>query len=127
MYLSYELYQEMGGLLPKTEFSRHLVVAEAQVDAATSNRVRRDWLTAADAEELPYIGKLRALVFELTALANLAVNRQVVSENSDGLSLTFAQSGAEDYALKRSGFITDMLRNEADMDGVPLLYAGVGD
>jgi len=115
----------MGGVLSRAEFCRCLVVAEAQVDAATFGRVRRDFFEVGDADELAYIGKLRVLVFELVGICLLTGGRQVVGESSDGLSLTFANEKSGEFALRRSGLIADMLRGAVDLSGVPLLYVGV--
>ena len=114
----------MGGELSCCEFARYLVLVEAQIDAKTQNRVRADHLKAQDLTLIPYAAKLEALVFELIAVASVMGGRQVISESSDGLSVTFAAMNNADDALRKSRLISQFLFNHVDGDGTPLLYIG---
>lgn len=119
MYLAFEDYQDMGGALPSAEFARAEFAARKQVDAATFGRVRDDD---------PQREAVRMLVFELVerGLTGSLSGADMTSASNGGVSVSYAPAyaGAQDRRAEAARLIASYLSEEADGEGVPLLYAG---
>lgn len=117
MYLSYEDYAYMGGVLDDLAFERFEIKAEKIVDYYTCSRFR---LLA----EVP--NEVRCLMFELIGMlaSEDGKGTLIASESNDGTSVTYvnrdSQAIADEYYTAIKSYLTDIV-----VDGVPVLYKGV--
>lgn len=111
--MTYDDYLSGGGTLPEQEVLSCVTEADGIIRRHTFGRLD-------GAEPLPAPAK-----FLLVALTDLLYgNRQrtgIVSETSDGVSVTFAQGG-QDVEIR--SLVANYL-SEVKVKGVPVLYRGV--
>lgn len=123
MYLEYDEFEEMGGIVNEDLYPRLEMKARTQIDRATYGR-----LTGLATEAIPE--RVKYCMYDLiTAIAaeeatgGVAFGRSVTAMSNDGVSLSFG--GGKSEAARYKGIIHAWLASETDACGVPLLYAGV--
>lgn len=123
MYLKYDDFEDMGGIVNEDSYERLEMKARMQIDRATFGR-----LTALDAAVIPK--SVKFCMYDLiTAIAaeeatgGIASGRSVTAMSNDGVSLSFG--GGKSEAARYRGIIHSWLAEEVDACGTPLLYAGV--
>lgn len=123
MYLKYDDFEDMGGIVNEDSYERLEMKARMQIDRATFGR-----LTAMDAADIP--DSVKFCMYDLiTAIAaeeatgGIASGRSVTAMSNDGVSLSFGSGKSE--ATRYRGIIHSWLAGEVDACGTPLLYAGV--
>ena len=125
MYIDYSEFQRIYGAtsMDGTEFSRYEFRARRIIDRATCGRVGR---MAAVPEAVKYL--IAELIhIEFTSAAPLSGERAVKSFNNDGYSETYSDAMTQEKVEEREqALIADYLAGEADDEGTPLLYLGVG-
>lgn len=122
MYLTYEEYKEMGGVLDKAAFSEYVLEAELKISAETYKRIYN-----VDDETKDIVKACMARVIDAVKEGSEAATKaRVASFNHDGLSQSFASPTPADYSARISGVISDFLSEQADLSGIPLLYRGCG-
>ena len=120
IYLTYEQYKEIGGVLDLTAFNRNIDRTCGIIDNATSNRIEC-------MAEVPQ--RVKALCRDLV--------EYLVENNGDKIVTSKSQSAggvseSESYATKTAddvygdiqNMIYDYLLNVTDDNGTPLLYRG---
>ena len=117
-YLTYEEYEELGGILDSAAFLRNVTRANCEIDNATHCRIK-------DMAEVPYQAKI--LCRDLTELiADFAPSKRGVSSQSESAgviseSVTYSQTDRNDEIQK---MIHSYLDSVDDDNGTPLLYRG---
>lgn len=117
MYLSYEEYAYMGGVLDDLAFEHLEIKAEKIVDYYTCSRFR-------SLEEVPY--EVKCLMFELIGMiaSEDGKGTLIASESNDGTSVTYVKKDSktisDEYYMAIKSYLTDIV-----IDGVPVLYKGV--
>lgn len=125
MYLEYSDYAQMGGELEPDVYERLVAKAERLIDRATHGRLQR---MAEVSKPVKYcimelIGALQAD----ESLGGVAAGREISSMSNDGVSVSFASSGASAAmaaSARHMAIIREWLDGEVTEDGVQLLYAG---
>lgn len=125
MYLEYNDYAQMGGELEPDVYERLGAKAERLIDRATHGRLQR---MAEVSKPVKYcimelIGALQAD----ESLGGMAAGREISSMSNDGVSVSFASSGASGAmaaSARHMAIISGWLDGEVTEDGVHLLYAG---
>ena len=121
IYLTYEEYSNMGGVLDLTAFNRNIDRACGIIDDATHNRIEC-------MVEVPQ--RAKALCRDLVEyLARYSTSDMVVSSRSQSAG---GVSESESYVTKTDvelqadidNMIADYLMAETDDNGTPLLYRG---
>lgn len=121
IYLTYEEYSKMGGLLDLTAFNRNIDRVCGIIDNATHNRIEC-------MAEVPQ--RAKALCRDLVEyLARYSTSDMVVSSRSQSAG---GVSESESYVTKTDvelqadidNMIADYLMAETDDNGTPLLYRG---
>lgn len=122
IYLTYEEYSIMGGILDLTAFNRNLDRACGIIDGATRNRINA-------MDEIPT--QVKALCRDL--IEYLATNESVSekkvaswSESSGVISesVAYTAKGAEDAYADIQTLLYDYLGGIIDKNGISLLYRG---
>lgn len=118
MYLSYDEYKSMGGVMDAALFPRFELKARKRIDAMTFGRV---------AEEDPVRQSVKMCAYELIGAmysdetgAGLS-GREITAMSNDGVSVTYSGSDFVGYA----NIVRAWLTGETDANGVHLLYCGV--
>ena len=121
IYLTYEEYSEIGGILDLTAFNRNIDRACGVIDNATHNRIEC-------MEEVPQ--RAKALCRDLVEyLARNNTNEIAVTSRSQSAggvseSESYATKTADDIYGDIQNMIYDYLLNVTDDNGTPLLYRG---
>lgn len=121
IYLTYEEYSNMGGVLDLTAFNRYIDRACGIIDNATHNRIEC-------MAEVPQ--RAKALCRDLVEyLARYSTSDMVVSSRSQSAggvseSESYATKTADDIYGDIQNMIYDYLLNVTDDNGTPLLYRG---
>jgi len=124
VYLSYDEYLDMGGLLQQAAFARWEAQAALTIDRMTQKRIR-DMAVAPDT--------VKQLVFELIALAsaadplNPALYLTQETEIVDGVhsSRIYSQGRGNMVTGRMEQLVVAYLGDVTDDTGMPLLYLGV--
>ena len=123
-YLTYEEYQEIGGMLDSTAFKRNIFRACGIIDNATFNRIQRMLSVPVAAKEL-----CRDLVEYFAA--NFGSSKQISNRSQSAGGVSESESFVIRSSDERAGEIDDMVKDylmhELDDDGVPLLYRGASN
>lgn len=122
IYLTFEEYSEIGGVLDSTAFNRNIDRACSVIDNATFNRIERMKTKPKQAKAL-----CRDLV---EYFANGYGSSKQISSKSESAGVV---SQSESYAVRSmqermgevNNMIEDYLLNITDDNGTPLLYCGV--
>ena len=121
IYLTYEEYSEIGGILDLTAFNRNLDRACSIIDNATHNRI--DCMA-----EVPQRAKAlcRDLVEYLARndTTETAVTSRSQSAGGVSESESYATKTADDIYGDIQNMVYDYLLNVTDDNGTPLLYRG---
>ena len=121
IYLTYEEYSEVGGILDLTAFNRNIDRACGVIDSATDNRIEC-------MEEVPQ--RAKALCRDLVEyLARNNTNEIAVTSRSQSAggvseSESYATKTADDIYGDIQNMLYDYLGNEKTDNGIPLLYRG---
>ena len=121
IYLTYEEYSIMGGILDLTAFNRNIDRACGIIDNATHNRIE----CMADVPQ-----RAKALCRDLVEYfaANLGSSKQVSSRSQSAGGVSESESFVIRSIEERAGEIDDMVKdylmNVSDDMGTPLLYRG---
>ena len=120
IYLTYEQYKEIGGVLDLTAFNRNIDRACGVIDNATHNRV--DCM-----EEVPQ--RVKALCRDLVEYLVENNGVKIVTSKSQSAggvseSESYANKTADDVYGDIQNMLYDYLGNETDDNGTPLLYRG---
>ena len=121
IYLTYEEYSEIDGILDLTAFNRNIDRACGVIDNATHNRIEC-------MEEVPQ--RAKALCRDLVEyLARNNTNEIAVTSRSQSAggvseSESYATKTADDIYGDIQNMLYDYLGNEKTDNGIPLLYRG---
>lgn len=115
MYITYDEYYNMGGLLDETAFNNYAYKAGAKIKAETHNRIK------APSEAVKQCQKELINLYAKADVTQPKVN----SFSHDGVSQSIAEVSTEEYLKKIDETIYDYLIHECDEKGTPLLYRGV--
>ena len=121
IYLTYEQYKEIGGVLDLTAFNRFESRACGIIDNATHNRVEC-------MAEVPQ--RARALCRDLVEYlarndtTEIAVTSRSQSAGGVSESESYATKTADDVYGDIQNMVYDYLLNVTDDNGTPLLYRG---
>lgn len=134
MYLTYEEYQNMGGILDETSYTKFEYKAESIIDWYTFNRL---------ADETEYPEKVKRCIYMLidilvnqdTTLHTMGDNGEdgtvlsVASQSNDGVSVSYNVLSASEAYQYENGEIGDtirrMLQGVTNSLGRKLLYRGL--
>lgn len=123
-YLTYEKYQELGGALEETPFNILELEARKNIDKYTFGRLK-------DLEQ--QINEVKICEFKLIGLLNTYSsyenqNKSISSENTDGYSISYAQS-TENVSKAKINEIKSIIKSDLSEcyleNGTPYLYVGV--
>lgn len=123
-YLTYEEYQDLGGALQETPFNILELEARKNIDKYTFGRLK-------DLEQ--QINEVKICEFKLIGLLNTYSsyenqNKSISSENTDGYSISYAQS-TENVSKAKINEIKSIIKSDLAEcyleDGTPYLYVGV--
>jgi hypothetical protein len=119
MYLTIEEYAGMGGTLDDATYARCAVRADALITRMTHGRIQ---------DESPVRECVKYAAFDLAeaiaADARTGMDgAEVAAVANDGVSITYA--APETSARRYARIVRSYLDGQADVRGVPLLYAGV--
>ena len=121
IYLTYEQYKEIGGVLDLTAFNRNIDRACGIIDNATHNRIEC-------MAEVPQRAKAlcRDLVEYLARNDTIEKTVTSRSQSAGGVSESesYANKTADDVYGDIQNMLYDYLGNEKDDKGTPLLYRG---
>lgn len=124
MYLSFNDYAEMGGLIEDDIiYARLEAKARSHVDRLTFGRLIGAEIIS---EAVRYC--MYDLIAALAAdenLGGISAGRDIASMNNDGVSVSFASSGGKSANTRYAAIIRAWLASETALGGIPLLYAGV--
>ena len=120
IYLTYEQYTEIGGVLEMTAFNRYIDRVCGVIDNATLGRLEK-------MTEIPR--QVRACCRELVEYVAKDVEQGNVSSQSQSAggvseSVTYTNKTAEDIENECANIIFDFLGNVKTDNGTPLLYRG---
>lgn len=118
-YLDYTDYVSMGGTLGEAAFDLQEFRARQYIDAMTHGRIRGE-TTVRDAVKYATFALIGAM-----ADSDHNHGREVASESNDGVSVSYATSGAAGTQARYAQIVRDYLACEVDANGTALLYAGV--
>lgn len=118
MYITYEEYQKLGGGLDETAFNIYGYEAEAKVNAETHGRIEPQNVSEP-------VKRCIVRLAGIMAQADIA-EAKVTSWSNDGVSESIKDVSIQEYNDKMDEIIREYLANEVGVDGVPLLYLGVG-
>lgn len=125
-YLTYEEYQEMGGVLEQVDFLPLANEAEAEIDFYTDNKLVTDTVIPDKVKALTY--QLIGLIAKKNSYGSVK-DGVVSSVSNDGVLESYEKQTAQQFLDGYSDTVRGMLvkylwgvRNEA---GMPLIYRGV--
>lgn len=123
-YLTYEEYQDLGGALQETPFNILELEARKNIDKYTFGRLK---------DLGQQINEVKICEFKLIGLLNTYSsyenqNKSISSENTDGYSISYAQS-TENVSKAKINEIKSIIKSDLSEcyleDGTPYLYVGV--
>lgn len=123
-YLTYEEYQDLGGALQETPFNILELEARKNIDKYTFGRLK---------DLGQQINEIKICEFKLIGLLNTYSsyenqNKSISSENTDGYSISYAQS-TENVSKAKINEIKSIIKSDLSEcyleDGTPYLYVGV--
>ena len=120
IYLTFEEYSEMGGVLDLTAFNRNIDRACGIIDNATHNRI--ECMTKVPSKVKHLCRDLLEYLVENNSIKIITSKSQSaggVSENE-----SYATKTADDVYGDIQNIVYDYLGNEKDDNGTPLLYRG---
>lgn len=120
IYLTYEQYTEIGGVLEMTAFNRYIDRVCGIIDNATFGRLEK-------MTEIPR--QVRACCRELVEYMAKNVEQGNVTSQSQSAggvseSVTYTNKSTEDIENECANIIFDFLGNVKTDSGIPLLYRG---
>jgi hypothetical protein len=129
-YLTYEEYKALGGTLDLTPFNLLEFESRRRIDIRTQNRLKN-----VNSEDIPQEVKLcvYALINSIQEFAsstsNIASNRNVASENTDGYSVSYITANQiSDIVKSKCDELDDIIRTYllgVIYNGEHLMYCGV--
>lgn len=123
-YLTYDEYLQLGGTLDETPFNILELEARKNIDKYTFGRLQNLEEQCNEVKVCEY-----RLINALNAYAiSENQNKRVLSENTDGYSVSYGQASENTSMAKISetrGIIRTYLAECKLEDGTPYLYAGV--
>ncbi len=129
-YLTYEEYKALGGTLDLTPFNLLEFESRRRIDIRTQNRLKN-----VNSEDMPQEVKLcmYALINSIQEFAsstsNIASNRNVASENTDGYSVSYITANQiSDIVKSKCDELDDIIRTYllgVIYNGEHLMYCGV--
>jgi hypothetical protein len=148
MYLTYEVYQNMGGTLDETTFNSYEYEAETLVNWYTFNRLKNETeypeelgrcmyrlieLVQLEAEAL-ILGKSTTTYGEGTSAVTISVEPSIKSQSNDGVSVSYNSIDASDLFNKLDSMGKDSpltkiifryLQGVRNSEGKRLTYRGL--
>lgn len=118
VYISYNEYKEIGGVLDETAFERNIYRACGIIDAATSGRVKA---MSAVPSEVKALCRDLAEICENERTAGIAQSR---SQTAGAVSESVSYFSSAEHSEKIKTLISDYLSEVCDDNGTPLLYRG---
>lgn len=119
MYLTQDIYEDMGGAITDDAvFERLAAKADAIIDRMTHGRIK---------DETPVRKNVQYAAFELIEAMHADAahdGREVASVSNDGVSVSYVSSSYTSPQRRYSGIVRNWLDAE-EIDGLPILYAGV--
>lgn len=124
MYIDLEYYRESGGKeMTDAAFFRNEFRARKRVDRLTQGRIKNMAQIPESVKRL----MVELVTMESTQGAAVLDNQAVTSFSNDGYSETYADPLTEERVNEiECSLILEYLADEADDNGTPLLYLGVG-
>lgn len=116
-YLTYNEYKALGGLLDQTPFNLLEFEARKEVDKYTFNR-----LVNLETQKQEVKLCIYALIEQINS--NKVNLKGIVSENTDGYSISYTSKNASETNQKTQNIIDTYLINCKLADGTPYLYRG---
>lgn len=132
MYLTYEEYYRMGGTLNEIDFNRYEFQAEAQINRATFNRLKKDKVIPTEVKKLTRhlidLMEKKSTAFSL-GKGSSDTNVYITSQSNDGVSVSYnGLAPSELIELCRTeslSIIKDYLEGVTNEAGQKLLYRGL--
>lgn len=120
-YLTYDKYQEIGGMVDETAFARLIVKASAIIDNETFSRVEKMQEIPPQVEHcvrdlIDYFG-----IYDLRK-SNITSKSQSVGGVSE--SESYGSKDAESQSVDIDNIVFQYLRSVCDDNDTPLLYKG---
>ena len=117
-YLTFDEYQNLGGVLDISAFKRNLTRASGIIKNFTFGRIEKMKEIPSNAKEL-----CRDLIeyFHANLSSNHLSSR---SQTAGGVSESESYASFQEQSAKIQSLVNDYLENEKDDNGVPLLYYG---
>lgn len=124
MYIDLAFYKNNGGKeMTDAAFSRNEFRARKRVDRLTQGRIKNMAQIPESVKRL----MVELVTMESTQGAAVLDNQAVTSFSNDGYSETYADPLTEERVNEiECNLILEYLADEADDNGIPLLYLGVG-
>ena len=123
MYLTYDEYLAMGGVLDQTAFETLEFKARKRLDLVTSCRIRDHMEEISEAVKRCMFSLIRV---EGSVGIESQATHNVTSFSTDGYSESYGSPiSVADASVRMNDIISEMLYGELDDNGVPLLYRGV--
>lgn len=122
LYLTYEEYQQIGGICDNTAFDRNITKATAIIDTETHKRI---W----NMESIPQA--VKALCRDLVELyaRNNTVDTVVTSHSQSAgavsESVSYATLTDEEVKAMADNMVYEYLMSIEDDNGTPILYRGI--
>lgn len=120
-YLTYDKYQEIGGMVEETAYARLIVKASAIIDNATFSRVEK-------MQEIPQQVEhcVRDLIdyFDIYDLRKSNITSKSQSVGGVSESESYGSKDAESQSVDIDNIVFQYLRSVCDDNGTPLLYKG---
>ena len=120
IYLTYEQYTEIGGVLEMTAFSRNIDRVCGIIDNATYGRLEK--MTEIPRQVRACCRELVEYMAENVEQGNITSQSQSAGGVSE--SVTYANKSTEDIENECANIIFDFLGNVKTDNGIPLLYRG---
>lgn len=119
MYLSYDKYTDMGGEMSAALYPRLEMKARKMIDNAVHGRLDG---------ETQVRDAVKFCVFDLINTLDAdessgGCGREIAGMSNDGISVSYAAGGS--LHARCMNLIRAWLSDETDINGTPLLYAGV--
>lgn len=132
MYLTHDEYLELGGTLDETQFTNFAFQAEAQINRATFNRLKKDEIIPQEVRLLmKYLVDLAERKYAAFALGKSASAEggYITSQSNDGVSTSYAGMAPSDFVqLSEKDALTAIrgyLEGVTNEAGRKLLYRGL--
>lgn len=121
IYLTYDEYLEIGGMVDLSAFNRNIARASGMIDNATFCRIEKMSKIPDNAKHL-----CRDLIEYLVrnSITDLTVTSRSQSAGTVSESESYVVKTADDWVNEITGMIYDYLGSCVDDNGTPLLYRG---